>query len=85
MLSLLHLCPKLWSRINTTALIPGSVPFTTRYCHTVQVLDLSVPLDFKAEAVVDKDWVKTVQVTSYFFGRRGASFDPPITTYDIRV
>lgn len=37
-----------------------------RCYQTVQVFDLSAPLAFKAEAVVDKDWVKTVQVTNAF-------------------
>ena len=62
--SLFYLYPKLWSRINATALIPENTPCATRCCHAVQVFDLSAPLAFKAEAVVDKDWVKTVQVTN---------------------
>lgn len=61
--SLLYLYPKLWSRINAPALISENALFAARCCHTVQVFDLSTPLAFKAEAVVDKDWVKTVQVT----------------------
>ena len=65
-MSLLYLYPKFWTHINPTALIPGSAPFTMRCYQTVQVFDLSAPLAFKAEAVVDKDWVKTVQVTNAF-------------------
>lgn len=42
--------------------LTNATPTRLRGSQTMQVFDLTIPLAFKAEAVVDKDWVKTVQV-----------------------